>query len=243
MDSDRTEAPKNQGQIRSDISEVEERRANSLRTFQPFQPKAEFRVSRRNLPHWTQPGVTYYVTFRLADSLPAGRLEEWKRERDAWLRRHPEPWAKAEMDEYERLFYHRLDAWLDAGHGECILARNDAADIVEGALHYFDGERYVLDAYVIMPNHVHLLVSVSETKMLRKVLHSWKSYTAHELNKAAGRSGSVWQDESFDHIVRSFEQLNYHRWYIGDNPVSARLKSGFRLGRGIGVLDGEDESE
>ena len=145
------------------------------------------------------------------------------------------------MDEYERQFYGRLDAWLDAGSGECILAKQRAAGIVEGALHYFDGQRYILDAYVIMPNHVHLLVAVAEARLLSKVQHSWKSYTAHEMNKMLRRTGTVWQDESFDHIVRSVDQLNRYRSYIRDNPFHAGLQDGFRLGCGIGVSVSEED--
>ena len=70
---------------------------------------------------------------------------------------------------------------------------------------------------------------------MNKVLHSWKSFTAHELNMLLGRRGTVWQDESFEHIVRSAEQLFYFRKYIAENPSKACLKSGYRLGCGIGL--------
>ena len=94
-----------------------------------------------------------------------------------------------------------------------------------------------------MPNHVHVLVCVGAKMKLSKVLHSWKSFTAHELNKLLGRRGTVWQDESFDHIVRSLDQLNHFRSYIGENPAKACLQSGFRLGCGLGFgVDDDCES-
>ena len=76
-----------------------------------------------NLPHWRQEHVTYYVTFRLADSLPRAMLRQWVAERDAWLTRHPKPWDSPTRDEYHRRFTARLEEWLDAGYGSCVLAQ------------------------------------------------------------------------------------------------------------------------
>lgn len=203
--------------------------------FEPLQPDAEIEKTRRNLPHWTQFGVTHYITFRLGDSLPAARVRQWVEERDAWVAHHPEPWTTAVRAEYAHIFHRRIDKWLDAGSGECILARPRVADLVEGAIHFFDGQRYFLDAYVIMPNHVHLLVAIVKPDTPTTILHSRKSYTAHEANKRLNRKGTVWQDESFDHIVRSVDQLEYFRTYIRENPTKARIHKGFRVGHGRGV--------
>ena len=202
--------------------------------FEPFVKDAEIAIHGRHLPHWKQNGVTYFVTFRLADSLPQSRLQQWKDERERWLSLHPRPWSDEEKRSYAA-FYQRIEAWLDAGMGSCMLAEKDGGALVASALRHFDGERYVLDQFVVMPNHVHVLVRAGDAKDLSKHLHSWKSYTAHQLNKRLKRSGTVWQDESFDHIVRSVPHLEHFRIYIEENPRKAGLTSGFEVGCGTGL--------
>ncbi|MBS3905935.1 MAG: DUF1156 domain-containing protein [Syntrophaceae bacterium] len=186
-----------------------------LHYFDPNEPIANL---AGNLPHWRQEGVSYFVTFRLADSMPQDKLLQWEQEREVWLKEHPEPHDEGTRKEYYRLFPERFQSWLDAGYGECILARPDVKEIVENALRHFQGERYYLDEFVIMPNHVHALVSPLEQSTLSRILQSWKSYTAHRINKQLGRSGQVWQKESFDHIMRSPAQMERVRQYIRDNP-------------------------
>jgi REP element-mobilizing transposase RayT len=92
-------------------------------------------------------------------------------------------------------------------------------------LHYFDRERYELASYVIMPNHVHALVRplVCNLHPLEKILQSWKQFTAKRINEQAGSSGSVWQEESFDRIVRDEEHLYRCIQYIDTNPARAKL--------------------
>ncbi|MBC8484865.1 MAG: transposase, partial [Bacteroidetes bacterium] len=116
--------------------------------------------------------------------------------------------------EYYRLFSKRYDDLLDNGHGSCILMNKKCKQIVEKALNYFDGERYYLDKFVVMPNHVHVIVIPRGEWTLSKITHSWKSYTANELNKITNQRGSIWMSESFDHIIRSLEQLERIRQYI-----------------------------
>lgn len=125
----------------------------------PFDPEAGIEKSRRNLPHWEQPGCTYFLTWRLADSLPVSKLAEWTDARDRWLTLNPRPWSPEKAAEYNRDFVARIEGWLDAGHGSCILRRPDTRSILVGALQFFHGQRYDLDACVIMPNHVHVLVT------------------------------------------------------------------------------------
>ena len=212
--------------------------------FSPFEPEAEVHRGRRNLPHWQQAGVAYFVTFRLGDSVPVPKLHQWVAERKAWKAKYPEPWSDLQWKDYNRLFPARMEKWLDAGEGHCALAKDDVSRIVEGALLHFDGQRYVMDAYAIMPNHVHVLVSPKPSHDLSQVLHGWKSYTAHEINKLIRRTGSFWQDENFDHIVRSVEQLELFRKYIRENPVKGRVPVGkFKVGTGIGLLLDEEADE
>ncbi len=190
----------------------------------------------RNLPHWRQEGTTYFVTFRLADSVPAARIKQFLAEREEWLALHPEPRLEADDREYHEKFANRLEKWLDAGAGSCVLRQSQAAGKVAAALRHFDGERYVLGHFVVMPNHVHVLVRPLAGHTLSEILKSWKSFTAREINQSLGRTGTLWQDESFDHVVRTPQALEQFAEYIRQNPAKAGLKEGeFILGSGTGV--------
>ena len=200
--------------------------------FTPFDPATTTAIHTRRLPHWQQPGCTYFVTFRLADSLPQDKLRQWYAEEEQWLAQHPEPHDEATRAEYQRRFPDRLQQWLDAGCGECLLRQREVADAVEQALRHFDGERYELGAFVIMPNHVHVLVTPLGEYALEEILHSWKSFTAHEINRLLGQTGQVWQPEYFDHIVRNAHHVEQFAAYIAQNPIKAGLREGeFRVAR------------
>lgn len=192
----------------------------------PFNRGAETQRSRRNLPHWQQAGCTYFVTFRLADSLPQSQLKAWQEDRAVWLKVHPEPWTAEVADEYEKRFPGRIQTWLDAGYGSCALSQSPVQELVAGALRFFDRQRYQLGHFVLMPNHVHVLVTPTANFALSAILHSWKSYTANKVNELVGRTGTFWMDENFDHIVRSTDQLRHFERYIGENPVKAGLRTG-----------------
>jgi REP element-mobilizing transposase RayT len=138
---------------------------------------------------------------------------------------------------FHRFFTMKLERWLDDGMGACLLRNPGAARIVEEALHYFDAQRYVLDDYVVMPNHVHLLCCPLHPWRLEQLLHSWKRHSARRINQLVGRSGNLWLDEYFDHGVRSTERLERYRRYIRENPIKAGLRAGeFLLGRGSGLV-------
>ncbi len=191
--------------------------------FKAFAPDSDIHKHRRNLPHWEQPGATYFITFRLADSIPASLISTWEAELAAWEERHPQPWNVKTTAEFKVLFDERRQDWLDQGHGSCTLRKPAAADMVAKALRHFDGERYALDHFVVMPNHVHVLLSPLSGHGLPDILHSWKSFTAKEINKLENCSGKFWMEESFDRIVRDLEELDYYRRYILENPVKAGL--------------------
>ena len=206
--------------------------------FQFFDSEGDVRISARKLPHWDQAGTVTFVTFRTDDSLPAAVVANLKKERAEWLRvrgidvRRPD-W-KAQILKLNRLdqkiyfetFTSRWMDLLDEGHGECLLRQPRFSQIVADALHFFDGDRHILGDFVVMPNHVHLLVQFPNENQLKSQCKSWKRFTALEINKQLGRSGHFWQGESFDHLVRSAEQFAYLRKYIAENPIKARLKLG-----------------
>ncbi len=193
-----------------------------------FAPNATTQKTKRNLPHWQQEGTAYFVTFRLFDSIPKDVAENIRKEREKWLKNNKisDP---AELDklslqkrmEYYRLFSKHYDELLDNGFGSCVLANPECKKIVEDALKYFDGEKYVLDKYVVMPNHVHVIVIPKNNWSLSKITHSWKSYTANRINEILGKKMRFWMPESFDHIIRSGIQLERIRKYIEDNPKNS----------------------
>ena len=174
-----------------------------------------------NLPHWRQDGVTYFVTFRTADSLPQERLQQWLAEKEQWWAAHPEPRDDDTMREFYRRFPERFEHWLDQGYGACHLRQPAVRQIVEDALKHFNGQRYALDEFTVAGNHVHVLVTPRDGHELSDILHSWKSFTANQINKRLARTGAFWQKESFDHIVRSEVQLERIRAYIRNHNVEA----------------------
>src|SRR5207302_565996 len=128
--------------------------------------------------------------------------------------------------EYQKRFRDAREEWLDQGHGGCILRHSQIAATVADSLRHFDGVRYALDSFVVMPNHVHVLVQPHEDNALSEILHSWKSFSAKAINKFRERPGIVWQDENYDRMVRDFEELERYRDYIKENPVAAKLDEG-----------------
>ena len=184
--------------------------------FVGFDPAAPVRIYQRDLPHWRQEGVTYFTTFRLADALPASRLQELAALRAEWERLHPPPRNDAQWQALARMTIQNVEHWLDQGSGCCILKEAFAADIVEDKLRYFDGERYELGAYVIMPNHVHALVRPFSDELypLEKIEQGWKAYSSREIGAARGTRGNLWQWESYDRIVRDEEHLWHCLQYI-----------------------------
>lgn len=188
--------------------------------------QAQIDIHKHKLPHWQQNAKTYFITWRLADSLPKEKLEQLAKEREAWLEKHPEPHSDEQEKEYHKKFSDRINEWLDAGEGSCILRDPKNAKIVADALKHFDGERYDLNAAVVMPNHVHVLVTFREGEDLAKILHSWKSFTAKAINDRSDSDGKIWQPEYFDRMIRNEQHLNATTRYIAENSSKAGLRDG-----------------
>ncbi|OYV82532.1 MAG: hypothetical protein B7Z73_17035 [Planctomycetia bacterium 21-64-5] len=195
-------------------------------------------ISQGHLPHWEQSGKTYFITFRTADSLPVEVAERWHQKRRDWLLRHNiapdgENWEDrlAELPErFQRQFHETISLefhqHLDAGHGACVLRQKELAAEVGRSLRHFDGQRYRMGDFIVMPNHIHALVQFLGGTKLKKQCYSWKKFTATKINRTLGQSGTFWQKESFDHLVRSLEQFERFQRYIADNPSKAGLKEG-----------------
>jgi len=191
-----------------------------------FSPFEEVRSHGERLPHWQQVGATYFITFRLADSVPTDRLAEWKAERDEWKRNHPEPWSEEVEADYHRRFSGAIDTWLDRGAGSCLLREAAHAELVAEVLRHQHATRYWLHAFVVMPNHLHVLASLREGERLEEVVKSWKGVSSRRLNRRREASGPVWQRDYFDRLVRDQDHFFRVARYIRANPEKGRLAPG-----------------
>lgn len=219
-----------------------------MATPQFFDPKRDFTVAWKTLPHWSQAGTVCFITWRTGDSLPPHVQREWANKRADILRaagvaddgrrrvsarldygRRVSPkLASLPPLERSKLHWRRFKAWdehLDRGAGACVLARPELSQIVADCLHHFEGDRYVLTDFVVMPNHVHILAALADEDRLLAQATCWKRFISTQINQALGRRGEFWQVEQFDHLVRSPEQFEYLRRYIADNPRRAGLSA------------------
>src|SRR6266404_3769683 len=182
--------------------------------------------SRGYLPHLETQEAIYFVTFRLADSLPRELVLQLRKERDtiekASLAGNSRPGDLSRLRELRALLK-KVERCLDRGMGCCHLRDSRVAGIAAEALRHFHGRRYRLLAWCVMPNHVHVLFSPLREHTLEAILHSWKSYSAQKANALLGRTGPFWQREYFDHLVRDQSSLRRITQYIQDNPKRAGL--------------------
>jgi REP element-mobilizing transposase RayT len=168
--------------------------------------------SRGYLPHFDGRSLPQSITFHLADSLPIKVIQRWSNE------------LKSLKYEQERIvLQRRIEKYLDQGYGNAFLRVPEVAGMVQDALLKFDGSRYHLFAWVVMPNHVHCLMTRFEEFELSDILHSLKSFTSHEANKMLHRQGQFWIEDYFDRYIRSAEHFERTVNYIENNPVKAGL--------------------
>jgi putative transposase len=154
--------------------------------------------SRGYLPHCDEDGLVQHIVVRLADSLPAAVLQRMEL-----------------LDSCDKI--------LDAGGGNAVLRSPEAAQTVVDALLWFDGQRYALLAWCVMPNHVHAVIEPRDTHTLSQIVKSWKAFTAAQINRMLGRSGRLWAPDYFDRFMRSNEHLSTTIDYVENNPVAAKL--------------------
>ncbi|HQR31905.1 MAG TPA: aminotransferase class I/II-fold pyridoxal phosphate-dependent enzyme [Blastocatellia bacterium] len=170
--------------------------------------------SRGYLPHFDGGELSQFVTIRLFDSVPPNVLERWKAELD-----------QQEPDESERikLLHRKIETYADQGFGECWLRRPEIAELVEQCLLHFDGERYRLSAWVVMPNHVHFVLTPLPGHGLSQILQSLKTWTANRANELLQRTGRFWMPDYFDRYIRDTKHFADVVAYIERNPVKAKL--------------------
>lgn len=198
----------------------------------------------RNLPHWYMPGATHFVTFRLAGTLPQQVLDDLQARKERLLRvKAPGQSAASHRELVHKQLFAAYDEYLDHHRDIHWLDDPRVAAIVRRSLYFLDGKKYGLCSYCILPNHVHVLLrpfdlepaselererlELGETadtaSPLAVIMHSLKSYTAHEANKVLHRAGPFWQHESYDHWVRDDEEMERIVAYINANAVKAGL--------------------
>ena len=184
-----------------------------------FVNRREFiQIAGTRIPHWNQSDCVQFVTFRLVDSLPQSKLHEYRQKREEWLNTHPKPWDSSIQEDYDNIFGAALDKWIDAGYGECLLKDKRVRDALEDVIMHSDGMSYDIYAFVIMPNHVHVLLTPREGSTVQGIVGAWKSASSHVINTLLERRGAVWERESFDHLVRNVEDFKEYLQYIVDNP-------------------------
>jgi REP element-mobilizing transposase RayT len=184
--------------------------------------------SRGYLPHLEAQQGVYFVTFRLADSLPKELVLQLRKQREAIegasLAGTAGPGDMVRLRELRALL-RKAERCLDGGLGRCYMRDPRIAKIVADAIRHFHGHRYCLIAWCVMPNHVHVLFSPLPEQTLETILHSWKSYSANQANALLGRTGDFWQREYFDHLVRNESSIQKFTRYIQDNPRRAGLRN------------------
>jgi REP element-mobilizing transposase RayT len=168
--------------------------------------------SRGYIPHFDGVGIIQHVCFHLFDSLPQRVLDGWREELNSL--------PKKEVEIEKRI---RIQDFLDSGYGECFLRDDRLAETVERALLHFDGQRYSLHAWCVMPNHVHALFKPGDEFKTSQIIHSWKSFTANKCNEILNRTGMFWEREPFDRFIRNEEHYRNAIAYIENNPVKAGL--------------------
>jgi putative transposase len=181
---------------------------------------------RGHIPHWEKDSGLYFITFRLADSLPNSVLEKiTERQRILSAAKqtgaHLLPSQKVMVAEFSTA---KLEEYFDRGAGCCALRDPTVAELMANALRFWEGKRYRLLAWCVMPNHVHVVCRLLPAQELSKVLQGWKSFTARRTNVILDRKGAFWQREYYDRLIRDREELARALRYVERNPERAGLK-------------------
>ena len=169
---------------------------------------------RRNLPHLHPSEGTFFITYRLAGTIPISVLKQMR-----------ENTSGIEPDILKDAFFEDYDAFLDFQANPIKhLSNIDIAELNKKALHYYDAKEYDLICYCVMSNHIHVVFKLrAESKSLTSIMHSIKRFTARESNKILNRQGKFWQEESYDRMVRDQMELRNTVEYVINNPVKVGL--------------------
>jgi putative transposase len=193
---------------------------------------------RRNLPHIQPRGYTFLINFRLAGSLPQSVMEQLKADAEQLEQRlqtiaDPDQQYRLKDREQRKLFGKWDDALHNSQTGPFYLKDDAIAEIVANSIRYYDGDWFDLDAFCIMSNHAHVVLTPFESSAnadysLTKITHNIKRNSAKLANAALERTGQFWQHESYDHFARDETELGRIIQYVINNPVKAGLADDWR---------------
>jgi len=192
-------------------------------SFRGLHPDLAVRMYSRRLPHWRQDGATYAVTFRQADSIPQEQLQALKRWREIWEQNHPEPRREAEWHQFAQAITHKTERWMDEGYGSCVFRDSRFSRLMSDSLLHFQDQHHLTACFVVMPNHVHVVMRPINGHELEDCLQRIKQFVSLRVNRTLGQHGTLWEEESYDRIVRDEEHLWNVVQYIGRNPRKAGL--------------------
>ena len=193
-----------------------------LEVVQRFQQELELWLNRNGLPQELANPSKQKAANNVATVVP-NCLEPDSKETILATLKDVSPHKLVEFNKLRARAWHRS---LDECHGACQLKQPKLARIVAESLHHHDSNKYDLDSFVVMPNHVHAIVQFRPGASLKTISQSWLRFTARQIHFETGEKGSFWQPEPFDHIIRSENQFAYLQTYIADNPAKANLRDG-----------------
>jgi REP element-mobilizing transposase RayT len=179
----------------------------------------------RHLPHWRREGATYFVTFRLNDALPPDALKELRQLRFDWELKCPQPRTEKQWEDYARAVTQKSETFLDQSYGSCLFRKLENAELLRKALTHYQTTRCFVSCLNVMPNHAHAIMKPHKGFPLEQTLKLIKGYVSRVINVKSQTAGSLWEQESYDRIVRDCQHLDKVIQYIGRNGVSARLPS------------------
>lgn len=180
------------------------------------------------LPHWQPAGATFFVTMRLAGSIPKHIIEQIKAQKAFDIREKQEEFKDdalglaAELYIIERKYFGIFDKELDKSNEPYWLQEKEIANEIKASIEFLEGNSLKTHVYCIMPNHLHwVFTHQKEAQVLWRILQRMKSFTAKNCNKLLNREGQFWEEESYDHIVRDAKEFDNIVWYTLQNPVKA----------------------
>ena len=191
--------------------------------FRGLQPDIPITFYARHLPHWRQKGASYFVTFRLNDALPPQQLRELVELKRQWEVKNPGPKTEDLWEKYAREITTKIEAWLDAGYGACYFGQPQHSRLLANALRHYQGTRCDVRCLIVMPNHAHAVIKPLDDFELEDTLGLIKGYVAHQINQQRNATGPIWEQESYDRIIRDLHHLENVIRYIGRNGVKAKL--------------------
>jgi len=201
----------------------------------------------RHLPHVFAEDKPIFITYRLNFTLPKKVMDQYKKQIEDWnkeLLALPQAEREIRLQTKDNRFFDWFDRLIAISPDvPSLLHKDGIREIVEESFKHFDGLRYTLLCYCIMPNHVHVLIlprlqEDGKIYSISHIVYTWKKYTAAAINKILGKQSSLWQKESYDSLVKDNNSLERVLEYIVNNPVKAKLVDDWQQWKGTYMKSG-----